>query len=138
MVKYLYMKTHKDLEVWKNSLKLVADVYDITRNFPKDELFGLTAQIRRAAVSVSSNISEGAARNTKKEFVRFLHISMGSLAEVETQLIISDMQNYLNKKRSDDLQGKINQLRAQLSGLIKSIKVRIQNGDGVKGDKVTR
>jgi four helix bundle protein len=138
MVKYLYMKTHKDLEAWKNSIKLVADVYDITRNFPKDELFGLTAQIRRAAVSVASNISEGAARNTKKEFVRFLHISMGSLAEVETQLIISDMQNYLNKKRSDELQGKINQLRAQLSGLIKSIQVRIQKGDGVKGDKVTR
>lgn len=74
------MKTHKDLEVWKNSIKLVADMYDVTENFPKEELFGLTAQIRRAAVSVPSNISEGAARNQKKEFIRFLQIAMGSLA----------------------------------------------------------
>jgi four helix bundle protein len=92
------MKTHKDLEVWKNSIKLVADVYDITRNFPKEELFGLTAQIRRAAVSVPSNISEGAARNQKKEFIRFLQISMGSLAEVETQINISSVLHYIKKK----------------------------------------
>ena len=80
------MKTHKDLEVWKNSIDLVVLIYSLTSTFPKEELFCLSSQIRRAAVSVPSNISEGAARNQKKEFIRFLQISMGSLAEVDTQL----------------------------------------------------
>ena len=66
------VKRFEDLEVWKNSIKLVADVYDITRNFPKEELFGLTSQIRRAAVSVPSNIAEGCGRKHKKETIQFL------------------------------------------------------------------
>ena len=131
MGKYSYMKTHKDLEVYKNSLKLVADIYDVTKNFPKEEQFGLTTQIRRAAVSVPSNISEGAARNQKKEFIRFLQIAMGSLAEVETQIFISQTLDYLSREKFDVVQGKINHVRAQLSGLIKSIKWGIENGEGV-------
>jgi four helix bundle protein len=79
------MKTHKDLEVWKNSIKLVTTIYTVTKSYPKEELFGLTNQMRRSAVSIPSNIAEGAARNSKKEFIQFLHIARGNLAELETQ-----------------------------------------------------
>lgn len=73
------MKTHKDLEVWKKSIELVTNLYKLTSIFPKEEQFGLTNQIRRASVSVPSNIAEGAARNSDKEFLRFPYISMGSV-----------------------------------------------------------
>ena len=76
------MKSHRDLDVWKSSIRLVSEVYVLTRKFPSDELYGLTSQMRRAAVSVPSNIAEGAARGSLKEFSRFLSISLGSLAEV--------------------------------------------------------
>jgi four helix bundle protein len=121
------MKSHKDLEVWKNSISLVTKIYALTSNFPKEELFGLTAQIRRAAVSIPSNISEGAARNQKKEFIRFLQISMGSLAEVETQLLIAMNLQYMKQEYLETFSGNINQIRAQLSGLIKSIQRGIDN-----------
>jgi len=80
------VRDHKELDVWKTSVELVTEVYVATKTFPKEELYGLTNQLRRAAVSVPSNIAEGAARQTTKEFVQFLYISLGSVAEVETQL----------------------------------------------------
>ena len=120
------MKTHKDLNVWKCSIDLVINIYSVTRDFPKEEIFGLTAQIKRAVVSVPSNISEGAARDKKKEFIRFLQISMGSLAEVETQLIIAGRLHYLDKQNFEDLLGSINKIRAQISGLIRSLKIDIE------------
>ncbi|MEZ4484825.1 MAG: four helix bundle protein [Syntrophotaleaceae bacterium] len=80
---------HKDLDVWRSSMALVTEIYRLTGNFSKDEIYGLTNQIRRAAVSVPSNIAEGAARHSKKEFLQFLYVSLGSLAELETQLLIS-------------------------------------------------
>ncbi|MFZ5941516.1 MAG: four helix bundle protein [Bacteroidota bacterium] len=83
------IRTHKDLEVWKLSMGLVTDVYKLTSLFPKEELYGLTRQIRESAVSVPSNISEGAARQTTKEFIHFLYYATGSLSELETQLLIS-------------------------------------------------
>ena len=83
------MKTHKDLDVWKKSVDFVTDVYQITNTFPNHELYGIVNQIRRAAVSIPSNIAEGAARKHKKEFVHYLHVALGSMAELETQLIIS-------------------------------------------------
>ncbi|MGB8375015.1 MAG: four helix bundle protein, partial [Salegentibacter sp.] len=83
------MKSHKDLTVYKTSIDLVIDVYQISGSFPDVEKFGLTSQIRRAAVSIPSNISEGAARNSKKDFIRFLYIALGSLAEMETQMEIA-------------------------------------------------
>ena len=81
---------HKDMEVWKKSIGLVTKVYELTKIFPEDEKFGLVSQIRRAAVSIPSNIAEGAARNSDKEIQRFLDISLGSIAELETQLIIAE------------------------------------------------
>jgi four helix bundle protein len=76
---------HKDLDLWKKSMNLVVLIYDITSKFPSDERFGLTSQMRRAAVSIPSNIAEGAARKGDKEFIQFLMIALGSLSELETQ-----------------------------------------------------
>ena len=85
---------YKDLDAWKQAILLVEDIYRISISFPKEELFGLTSQMRRAAVSIPSNLSEGSARNSNKEFAQFLHIALGSLAELETQLIIVDRLAY--------------------------------------------
>jgi len=84
-----HTKTHKDLEIWKEGIKLVTKIYKLTKDFPNEELYGLTSQMRRAAVSYPSNISEGAARDSVAEYIRYIYISLGSLSELETQLIIS-------------------------------------------------
>ncbi|MGB5440641.1 MAG: four helix bundle protein [Gammaproteobacteria bacterium] len=89
---------HKDLEAWKQAICLVEEVYKISANFPRHEMYGLTSQARRAAVSIPSNISEGAARNGSKEYNNFLGIALGSLAELETQLIIASRLNYADVK----------------------------------------
>jgi len=93
-----HTKTHKDLEIWKEGIKLVTEIYKLTKDFPDEELYGLTSQMRRAAVSYPSNISEGAARNSNNEYIRFLYISLGSLSELETQIIISKKLNYIPDK----------------------------------------
>jgi len=80
---------HKDLNVWKKSMDLAVLIYDLTNAFPNDERFGLTSQMRRAAVSIPSNIAEGAARKSDKEFLQFLSIALGSLSELETQYILA-------------------------------------------------
>ena len=113
---------HKDLEVWKKSIELVTEIYSITRSFPKEEQYNIVTQIRRAAVSVPSNIAEGAARYSAKENLRFLDISSGSLAELETQLIISERLGYV---KSDDLLIKIEYIGKLLTGLKKHLKTKI-------------
>lgn len=90
------IRNHKDLEVWKKSMDLVSNVYKMTESFPNKETYGLINQLRRSAVSVPSNIAEGAARSSKKEFIQFLYIALGSLAELETQMIIASRIGYLN------------------------------------------
>lgn len=86
---------HTKLEAWKEALKLTVEIYELTKSFPKEEIYGLTSQIRRAVVSVPSNIAEGCARNSSAETIHFLYIAIGSLAEVETQLIISNRLGYI-------------------------------------------
>lgn len=86
---------HKDLEVWKKSMDLVESIYQLTKEFPDTEKFGLTNQIRRAVVSIPSNIAEGAGRKSDKELIQFVHIAIGSLAEVETQYLISLRLKYI-------------------------------------------
>jgi four helix bundle protein len=113
------MVTHKDLDIWKMSMYLVERVYRITQTFPKDELFGLISQIRRAAVSVPSNIAEGAARNSKKEYLQYLYIRLGSLSEIETHLLISKRLGYLNDQ---DIFEQVEHLRRKLLNFIKYIK----------------
>lgn len=88
---------HKDLEVWKKSMDLVETIYQLTQNFPDIEKFGLTNQIRRAVVSIPSNIAEGSGRKSDKELIQFLHIALGSLAEVETQYLIAVRLKYVVK-----------------------------------------
>jgi four helix bundle protein len=113
------MTTHKDLDVWKMGLDLVEKVYRITEKYPKDEQFGLTSQLRRAAVSVPSNIAEGAARSSKREYLQYLYISLGSLAEAETPLIIAHRLKYLN---DEDVMENVEHLRHKLLNFIKYIK----------------
>ena len=111
--------THKDLDVWKAAMELAKLVYLITSKFPKKELYGLTQQIRRSAVSIPSNIAEGAARNSRKEFIQFLHISLGSLAELETQLLLSEKLGFLQIK---EIENDVERIRKMLIGLIKYLK----------------
>ena len=105
---------HKDMEVWKKSMELVTQIYSITKAYPKEELFSLTSQMRRAAVSIPSNIAEGCARATDKESIRFLDIALGSLAELDTQILISKELGYINDNPFDE---KIKKISALILGL---------------------
>ncbi len=115
------VKTHKDLDVWKKSIEYVTSIYERTKQFPKEELYGLTSQIRRAAISIPSNIAEGAARKNKKEFIQFLHISLSSAAELDTQLLIAFNLKYIDKNNRESLQNELNTISKMIQGLIKSI-----------------
>ena len=111
---------HKDLDVWRKSINLVKQVYRLIENMPDSERFGLTNQMKRSAVSITSNIAEGAARESDKEFVQFLYYSLGSIAELETQLIISQELGFLTimQEVEDDLQ----RTRQIILGLIRYLK----------------
>ena len=89
--------SHKDLKLWQESMILVEDVYKIAASFPKEEMFGLTSQIKRSVVSIPSNIAEGAGRKGKTEFIRFLYIALGSKSELETHLEISVRLGFMQK-----------------------------------------
>ena len=116
---------HKDLEVWKKSMELVIDIYKITQKFPDTEKFGLINQIRRAAVSVPSNIAEGCARNSDKDNLRFVDIACGSLAEIETQLLISVQLEYCEMSKVQILIDKIDNIGRMLFGLKKHLKNKV-------------
>lgn len=115
-------KPHKKLKVWQLAMDIVIDVYKLTESFPPEEKFGLTSQMRRCAVSVPSNISEGAARNTQKEFVNFLHIAQGSLSELDTQLEIAQRLKFTTQQSWTTMNTKLLEEDKMLSGLIRSIK----------------
>ena len=115
------VRTHRDLDVWKKSIDLVTVIYKYTAEYPKSEMYGLTSQIRRCAVSIPSNIAEGSARTTKKDSSRFLSIVLGSLAELETQLIISKKLNYLSDSDLNELMSELISIRRMTLGLRKSI-----------------
>ncbi len=112
-------KTHKDLDVWRISIEFVTEIYRLTDKFPRGEESGLKSQIRRAVVSIPANISDGAARNSTKEFIRFLYFSLGSLSELETLLIISENLGFINPSTS---MATIVILRKMIFGLIGSLK----------------
>ena len=117
-------KTHKDLDVWKKSVDLVTDIYKVTKCFPKEEIYGITNQMRRAAVSIPSNIAEGAGRQTDKEFVQFLHIAMGSSSELETQIIICKNLEYIGVEEMNTVLEKVYDIRKMLTGLLRAVKSR--------------
>ncbi len=116
------MRSHEDLKVWQESIQFVTQIYEITKNFPKSELYGIVSQIRRSAISIPSNIAEGAGRNHKKEYIQFCYISLGSLAELETQIIIASNLKYIENKTLKQFTTIIRHIRSMLSGLIKSLK----------------
>jgi len=120
------IKSHKDLDVWQKAMAFVVNIYQLTSEFPQAEKYGLASQIQRAAVSVPSNIAEGAARKGSKEFVQFLYVALGSLAEVETQVEIAHKLGYA--KNMDDLDNDLTNIRRMLLGLINYLKNR---DDGV-------
>lgn len=117
------MKTHKDLEVWKDSMDLVEEVYIVTKRYPKEEVYSLVSQMRRASISVPSNISEGAARHSQREFLQFIYVGLGSLTELETQILLSKRLGFIGEDRH--ICDSVEKVRAKLLGLIKAVKAKI-------------
>ncbi|HAX91351.1 MAG TPA: four helix bundle protein [Rhodospirillaceae bacterium] len=116
------VQSYKDLEVWKKSVSLVTEIYAVTKGFPREEIYGLTSQIRRSAVSIPSNIAEGRAKRSTKDYIRFVNISYGSMAELETQLIIGNNLGYLNQDRLGELLEKLSEIGRMLNGLITGLE----------------
>ena len=117
-------RNYRELVVWQEGIKLAKAVYKLTEKFPRQETYALADQIRRAVVSVPSNIAEGQARKAPGDFKRFLYISLGSLAEVDTQLILAQEFGYLNKEDIEPLDEQIQGLRKKLYALINSLPAR--------------
>ena len=115
------MNDYKKLNVWEDSIELTIDIYKTTEQFPQKEIYGLCSQINRAAVSVAANISEGAGRNTAKDFNHFLSIAYGSLCELETLLIISQRLNFISQPKFDVISIKINKIQKMIYNLQKSL-----------------
>jgi len=115
-------KPHKKLDVWKLAMDLVIELYKVTANFPKEERFSLTDQIRRSAVSIPSNIGEGAARNTRKEFISFLHIAQGSLSGLDTQMELAKRLGYIDGGCWEDIDALMERIDRMLTGLIRHQK----------------
>jgi len=111
---------HEDLDVWKKSIEIVTDIYQITNDFPASELYGLTSQIRRSAVSIPSNIAEGCARFSDKDTIKFISVSVGSVAELQTQLIIANNLGYTNK--TDKYISELENIKKMLINLSKFLK----------------
>jgi four helix bundle protein len=109
------------LEVWQQGMNFVEDIYELTSSFPKEEIYSLTSQIRRAVVSVPSNISEGAARRTNKDFKNFLYVAKGSLNETITQLRIANKLGYIDDENLETALNKANRINKMLFKLIKSL-----------------
>lgn len=118
------MKDYKELDVWQKGVHLTTEAYRITRDFPHAETYGLTSQIRRAAVSVPANIAEGWGRGSAKEYIQFLMVARGSLLELETHLIISNRLGYLNETKSETARGLIVDVGKMFTRLIHSLRAR--------------
>jgi four helix bundle protein len=114
--------SHKNLEIWKFSLTLLIDIYKLTKSFPKEETFGLISQLRRASISVISNIAEGLSRTSHLEKIRFLEISRSSLVEIDTQLEISIALGYCKQTDLDEIDKLSNSIFAMISSLIRKIR----------------
>ena len=118
------MNTHEDLDVWKKSVMFVKTVYQVTGDFPDTEKYGLVSQIRRAAVSIPSNIAEGASRRSRKEFIQFLYIARGSLSEAETLILISKELNMLGTDTYKEMRLTAGNIGRMLTGLIRFLRTK--------------
>ncbi len=119
------MSTFRDLLVWQKSMTLVTEIYLLTNFFPKDEVYGLTSQIRRSAISIPSNISEGYGREGNKDYLKFLNIAISSLFEIQTQLEIAYNLKYLNEIQFNKIYEDSKEIERMLSSFIRKIKERI-------------
>ena len=120
------LKNYRELNVWQKSYHLCLLIYKITKEFPEDERYGLTAQARRSAVSIPSNIAEGYGRKTTSDYLRFLYIAYGSLCELETQMSISGDLNYIKPEKIDEINDDISEVERMLKALIRSLEEKIQ------------
>jgi four helix bundle protein len=118
---------YRQLIVWQKAMELVKLVYELTAKFPKEELYGLIGQMRRASIAIPSNIAEGQRRNSTKDFLRFLSIANGSLAELETQTLVSEMLNYLTSEETKLLLEKCAEVGKLLNGLINSLEKKLNS-----------
>ena len=118
------IKSYKDLEIWKRGVELVRNIYLLTEDFPKSKTYALIDQIRRAALSIPSNIAEGHARQHQKEFRQFLFVALGSLAELETQLIIAGKLGYLEKEKLNRSSSEMDAIGKMTRGLIKRLQIK--------------
>ncbi len=116
------IKNYKDLDVWVKSMVLTNLIYDVTADFPKSEIYGLAGQMRRAAVSIPSNIAEGSIRGSKPEFSRFINIARGSLAELETQIILACDRSYIINNHRENLTNLSNDISKMLMRLLQSLR----------------
>ncbi|KQB39304.1 four helix bundle protein [Flavobacterium aquidurense] len=116
------MSHFKKILVWQKSISLVTKIYKATRTFPKEEIFGLTSQIRRSSVSIPSNIAEGSGRESNKDFLRFLYISMGSIFEMQTQLEIAKNIIYIKEEEFNNLYEDSREIERMLASLIRKLK----------------
>jgi len=119
------IKSFRELKVWQKSIDMTIEIYRIIKKLPKEELYSLSDQMKRAAVSIPSNIAEGQARNKGKEFIRFLRIALGSRAEIETQLTICRRLDYISESDISVVMGMCNEIEMMLYGLITSIKAKM-------------
>jgi four helix bundle protein len=113
--------SYREIKLWQKAIELVVDIYSCTRSFPREELYGLAGQLRRAAVSIASNIAEGKGRRTDREFLQFLHHARGSVFEVETQLTIASRLGYMPEAEVLRLGHSASEIARMLNGLIKAI-----------------
>ncbi len=118
------IRSYRDLEVWKKAMDLVIECYQMTKLFPKNEIYGLTSQLRRAAVSVPSNIAEGNQRQHSREFLQHLSIAYGSLAELETQVLIAGRLSYIDENMLNNILNQTSEIGRMLNGLRRSIGKR--------------
>ena len=121
------IRSYRDLDAWKKAMDLVEGVYRATQHRPKDEMYGLTNQVRRAVVSIPANIAEGQGRRSAKEFVRFLNIANGSLFEVETHLMIAQRLHYLEPQAIPQLLQRTAEVGRIINGLIRSFRLNTDN-----------
>jgi four helix bundle protein len=116
----------KELQVWQKAMNLADQIYSLTDNFPQIEMYGLASQIRRSAVSIPSNIAEGCARNGTKEFIQFLGIAKGSLAELETRLLLARRRNYLNEEHMQQINMQIREVDNFIFSLITKLRSKLK------------
>jgi len=114
-------KSYKELEIWNKGIEIADKIYDVTSNFPKEETYGIAAQMRRSAISIPSNIAEGFARQFNREYRQFLYVALGSCAELETQVVLAHRRNYMSAKNSEELGEKIDHESRMLTNMIKAV-----------------